>query len=109
MPTLIFDEVDAGIGGRVAEMVGRMLRRLGARHQVMCVTHLPQVAACAEHHWRVSKDERDGAVTSRVDALDAPMRVDEIARMLGGSKITRATREHAAEMLHEAKRFAAQP
>ena len=109
VPTLIFDEVDAGIGGRVAEMVGRMLRRLGARHQVMCVTHLPQVAACAEHHWRVSKDERDGAVMSRVDALDAPMRVDEIARMLGGSKITRATREHAAEMLHEAKRFAAQP
>src|SRR5262249_49406645 len=57
VPTLIFDEVDVGIGGRVAEIVGQMLRRLGERHQVMCVTHLPQVAACAEHHWRVAKSE----------------------------------------------------
>ncbi len=109
VPTLIFDEVDAGIGGRVAEIVGRMLRRLAARHQVMCVTHLAQVAACAEHHWRVSKDEQGGAVTSRVQQLEGTLRVDEIARMLGGLKITRATREHAAEMLHEAGRLAARP
>jgi DNA repair protein RecN (Recombination protein N) len=106
VPTLIFDEVDAGIGGRVAEIVGRMLRRLAARHQVMCVTHLAQVAACAEHHWRVSKDEHGGAITSRVQQLDGTQRVEEIARMLGGLKITRATREHAAEMLHEAGRLA---
>ncbi len=109
VPTLIFDEVDAGIGGRVAEIVGRMLRRLAARHQVMCVTHLAQVAACAQHHWRVSKDEQGGAVTSRVQQLEGTLRVDEIARMLGGLKITRATREHAAEMLHEAGRLAARP
>jgi DNA repair protein RecN (Recombination protein N) len=107
VPTLIFDEVDAGIGGKVAEIVGRMLRRLATRHQVMCVTHLAQVAACAEHHFRVSKEERAGTVTSGVEPLDATVRVDEIARMLGGLKITRATREHAAEMLHEAKRLAA--
>ena len=102
VPTLIFDEVDAGIGGRVAEIVGQMLKRLAARHQVMCVTHLAQVAACADHHWRVNKDAYAGVVASSVDRLDAPARVDEIARMLGGVKITRATREHAAEMLHEA-------
>jgi DNA repair protein RecN (Recombination protein N) len=105
VPTLIFDEVDAGIGGRVAEIVGRMLHRLGARHQVMCVTHLPQVAACADHHWRVSKEERPGAVTSRVEALEGASRVDEIARMLGGLRITRATREHAAELLDGARRL----
>ena len=90
----------------MAEIVGRMLRRLAARHQVMCVTHLAQVAACAEHHWRVSKDEHGGAITSRVQQLDGTQRVEEIARMLGGLKITRATREHAAEMLHEAGRLA---
>ncbi|MGH8664826.1 MAG: DNA repair protein RecN [Burkholderiales bacterium] len=106
VPTLIFDEVDAGIGGRVAEIVGRMLRRLALRHQVMCVTHLAQVAACAEHHWRVSKDEHRGAVASRVQRLDGSLRVDELARMLGGLEITRATREHATEMLHAASRRA---
>ena len=105
VPTLIFDEVDAGIGGRVAEIVGRMLRRVSARHQVMCVTHLPQVAACAEHHFRVTKEERNGAVGSRVERLAGPQRVDEIARMLGGARITRTTRAHAAEMLHEAGRL----
>jgi DNA repair protein RecN (Recombination protein N) len=107
VPTLIFDEVDAGIGGRVAEIVGRMLRRLARRHQVMCVTHLAQVAVCAEHHWRVSKVERKGAVASRVQQLDGALRVEEIARMLGGLEITRATSEHAAEMLREAGRRAA--
>ncbi|MPZ43543.1 MAG: DNA repair protein RecN [Betaproteobacteria bacterium] len=107
VPTLIFDEVDAGIGGRVAEIVGRMLRRLALRHQVMCVTHLAQVAACAEHHWRVSKDEHGGAVASRVQRLDGSLRVDELARMLGGLEITRATREHATEMLRAASRWAA--
>jgi DNA repair protein RecN (Recombination protein N) len=99
VPTLIFDEVDAGIGGGVAEIVGRLLQQLGARHQVMCVTHLPQVAALADQQWRVSKTNAGGKVASRVIALDAAARVDEIARMLGGVKMTETTRRHAAEML----------
>ncbi len=99
VPTLIFDEVDAGIGGRVAEIVGRMLRELGERHQVMCITHLPQVAATAERQWQVSKLTRGGKVASTVVALDAAARIEEIARMLGGVKITDTTRRHAAEML----------
>jgi DNA repair protein RecN (Recombination protein N) len=104
VPTLVFDEVDAGIGGRVAEIVGRMLHNLGARHQVMCVTHLPQVAAHADRHWRVIKEEGAAMAVSRVEALEGGERVEEIARMLGGVKITRTSRQHAAELLHEAKR-----
>ncbi len=107
VPTLIFDEVDAGIGGRVAQIVGQMLHRLGSRHQVMCVTHLAQVAACADEHWRVVKEEQGGQVTSRVDALDAGERVQEIARMLSGLTVTRATLDHASELLREAARPAA--
>jgi DNA repair protein RecN (Recombination protein N) len=99
VPTLIFDEVDVGIGGRVAEIVGRMLRELGARHQVMCITHLPQVAATAERQWQVSKVTRGGKVSTAVVALDPASRIEEIARMLGGVKITDTTRRHAAEML----------
>jgi DNA repair protein RecN (Recombination protein N) len=99
VPTLVFDEVDSGIGGRVAEIVGRMLQELGRRHQVMCVTHLAQVAACADHQWQVAKDSRNGKVASRVAVLDPAARVEEIARMLGGVKITETTRKHAAEML----------
>jgi DNA repair protein RecN (Recombination protein N) len=99
VPTLIFDEVDAGIGGRVAEIVGRMLKQLGRRHQVMCITHLPQVAAAADQQWRVVKSTASGKVLSRVAALDRNERVEEIARMLGGVKITETTRRHAAEML----------
>ena len=99
VPTLVFDEVDAGIGGRVAEIVGRMLKQLGRSHQVMCITHLPQVAASADHQWQVAKTSSKARVSSRVVALDAEQRVDEIARMLGGMKITETTRRHAAEML----------
>ncbi len=99
VPTLIFDEVDAGIGGGVAEVVGKLLRELGSHHQVMCVTHLPQVAAQGQHHWCVSKSVAKGIASSAVDVLNASSRVDEIARMLGGVKITAATRKHAAEML----------
>jgi len=99
VPTLIFDEVDAGIGGRVAEIVGRMLRELGSRHQVMCVTHLPQVAAAANQQWQVSKSAANGKVASQVAVLDRASRVEEIARMLGGVKITETTRKHAAELL----------
>ncbi len=97
--TLIFDEVDVGIGGRVAEIVGRMLRELGKSRQVLCVTHLPQVAAQADWQWSIAKQTRDGATTSSVSVLDREARVGEIARMLGGEKITATTRRHAAEML----------
>ncbi|MBI2510004.1 MAG: hypothetical protein HYV99_08595 [Betaproteobacteria bacterium] len=99
VPTLIFDEVDAGIGGRVAEIVGKMLKALGARHQVMCITHLPQVAATADQQWQVTKGTANGKVLSKVTVLDKEQRMEEIARMLGGVKITETTRRHAAEML----------
>jgi DNA repair protein RecN (Recombination protein N) len=97
--TLVYDEDDAGIGGRVAEIVGRMLKQLGGKRQVMCITHLPQVAASADHQWRVAKTSTNSKIASRVTALDDKERVDEIARMLGGVKITETTRKHAAEML----------
>jgi DNA repair protein RecN (Recombination protein N) len=99
VPTLIFDEVDAGIGGRVAEIVGKLLQDLGNKHQVMCITHLPQVAACGDQQWQVAKRATNGTVASAVTVLDKTQRVEEIARMLGGVKITDTTRKHAAEML----------
>jgi DNA repair protein RecN (Recombination protein N) len=102
VPTLIFDEVDSGIGGRVAEIVGNLLKQLGRRHQVMCVTHLPQVAAAADAQWQVSKAVRAGVTLSSIRVLGAEERVEEIARMLGGAKITPTTLKHAAEMLGSA-------
>ena len=100
VPTLGFDEVDAGIGGGVADIVGRMLKELGRKHQVMCVTHLPQVAATADQQWRVAKSATPGGkAVSSVTALQPEERVEEIARMLGGVRITETTRRHAAEML----------
>jgi len=98
-PTLIFDEVDSGIGGAVAEVVGRRLRELGIRRQVLCVTHLPQVAALANHHIQVAKQTVAGTTRSDLVVLDATGRVDEIARMLGGASLTDTTRRHADEML----------
>jgi DNA repair protein RecN (Recombination protein N) len=99
-PTLIFDEVDTGIGGAVAEVVGRLLHQLGRQRQVLCVTHLPQVAARGEFHFRVVKKTVDaGHTVSSVAPLDKPSRVEEIARMLGGLEITATTRKHAKEML----------
>lgn len=97
--TLIFDEVDAGIGGGVAEVVGRLLADVARDRQVLCVTHLPQVAARATHHWRVSKEDVGGRTLSRVRRLDPDERVEEIARMLGGVELTDITRRHAREML----------
>lgn len=97
--TLIFDEVDVGIGGRVAEIVGRRLRELGRSRQVLCVTHLPQVAACADWQWSVRKEMVAGEALSRVMALSGEARVEEIARMLGGMAITDTTRRHARELL----------
>lgn len=99
VPTLIFDEVDTGIGGAVAEVVGRLLQQLGLRHQVLCVTHLPQVAARGAHHFEVRKTTAGGATLSDIRLLDQQSRVDEVARMLGGMKITETTRRHATEML----------
>ena len=98
-PTLIFDEVDSGIGGAVAEVVGRLLKRLGHDRQVLCVTHLPQVASQANQHFEVSKESSAGRPVSRISALDAKARVEEIARMLGGLEITAITRKHARELL----------
>ena len=99
VPTLIFDEVDVGIGGGVAEIVGRLLRELGRERQVLCVTHLAQVAAQADWQWQVSKAGRDGVVLSAIKALDDDGRVREIARMLGGVEITDITLQHARELL----------
>ncbi|HET7200876.1 MAG TPA: DNA repair protein RecN [Burkholderiales bacterium] len=99
VPTLIFDEVDSGIGGAVAEVVGRKLRTLGEERQVLCVTHLPQVAAQAREQWSVAKGTESGSARSRVAVLDQKSRIEEIARMLGGVAITATTRKHAAEML----------
>ena len=99
-PTLIFDEVDSGIGGAVAEVVGRLLKRLGQGRQVLCVTHLPQVASQANQHFQVAKGTLDnGKTASRIDMLDAKGRVEEVARMLGGLEITATTRKHARELL----------
>ena len=99
VPTLIFDEVDVGIGGGVADVVGRLLAKLGEHRQVLCVTHLAQVAARASWQWQVSKEKADGLFQSRVQTLDDAARIEEIARMLGGVEITERTRAHAAEML----------
>jgi DNA repair protein RecN (Recombination protein N) len=104
VPTLVFDEVDAGIGGAVAATVGRLMQSLGARRQVLCVTHLPQVASFADHHFRV--DKRDGAagVETSVVALDRDARVAELARMLAGEETTAKSRAHARELYDQHRR-----
>lgn len=102
VPTMVFDEVDTGIGGAVAEVVGQKLRALGAERQVLCVTHLPQVAAQGHHHFRVSKAVEADATHSQVEALDEKARVEELARMLGGLEITKEVRANARQMLSRA-------
>lgn len=99
VPTLIFDEVDTGIGGAVADVVGHALRSLGQNRQILAVTHLPQVAACGQQHWQVRKHSIKGQTVSEIKVLIADSRIDEIARMLGGETITDTTRNHAREML----------
>ena len=99
VPTLIFDEVDTGIGGAVADVVGHALRDLGKNRQVLAITHLPQVACCGEQHWQVRKFTHKGQTVSEIKVLKPEERIDEIARMLGGETITETTREHAREML----------
>ena len=104
IPTMVFDEVDSGVGGRVAEMVGRRLRELGANRQVLCVTHLPQVASQADRHFRISKVTDGKSTRTGVAALSRDERIEELARMLGGVEITQKTIDHAAEMLAGAAR-----
>ena len=99
VPTLIFDEVDTGVGGGVAETVGRQLRKLGDRCQVLCVTHLPQVAAQGHYHVKVSKQSSDNKTLAESRTLSNDESLEEIARMLGGVKITKRTLAHAREML----------
>jgi DNA repair protein RecN (Recombination protein N) len=99
IPTLVFDEVDAGIGGRVALQVGEKMRSVAENHQVFAITHLPQIAARAHTHLQVSKGELDGRATTEVHELDAETRVEEIARMLGGDSESRVSLEHARELL----------
>ena len=102
VPTLIFDEVDVGIGGKVADIVGQLLHKLGKERQVLCITHLPQVAAAGDHHWQVVKSggsHENQPVCSQITVLDQAQRIEEIARMLGGVNITETTRRHAAEMV----------
>ncbi len=103
--TLVFDEVDAGIGGRVASVLGQKLAALGRNRQVICVTHLPQVAAAADYQFAVSKTVEAGQAATVVNRLDAEGRIDEIARMLGGLEMTATTREHAAEMIRKGLAF----
>ncbi len=100
--TMIFDEVDAGVGGAVAQVVGRKLKELARFHQVLCVTHLPQVAAFANTHFLVEKEERRGATRSRVSALAEAERIEEIARMLGGAEVTEKFRRAARELIERA-------
>ncbi|HWS03729.1 MAG TPA: DNA repair protein RecN, partial [Gammaproteobacteria bacterium] len=106
IPTLVFDEVDTGIGGGVAEVVGRQLRALGSNRQVLCVTHLPQVAAQAHQHCQVQKLTGAETTRTRIRRLSESERVDEIARMLGGLEVTASTRAHAQEMIERAQQEA---
>ncbi len=107
IPTMIFDEVDSGVGGGVAEMVGRRLQDLGSSRQVLCVTHLPQVASLASQHFRIAKVTDGTATRTTAEKLGHEERIDEIARMLGGVEITETTREHASEMLAGSSRLSA--
>ncbi|MFO0779287.1 MAG: DNA repair protein RecN, partial [Nitrospira sp.] len=99
VPVLIFDEIDTGVGGAVAAMIGKRLRALGHYHQVLCITHLPQVASQAEHHFCVEKSEVKGRTVAKVRALAGASRESEIARMLGGERVTQKTRATAAELI----------
>lgn len=105
IPSLIFDEVDTGVGGGVAEMVGHKLHTLGKHHQVICVTHLPQVAALGHHHLQVNKQTNGESTRTQIQPLSADERVDEIARMLGGIEVTTHTLNHAREMVERASRL----
>jgi DNA repair protein RecN (Recombination protein N) len=99
--TIVFDEVDAGIGGGTAEVVGRKLSELARRHQVICITHLPQIAKFGKHHFSISKHVNDGRTLTAIQPLNIEDRYKEIARMLGGEQITQTTLDHARELLEK--------
>ncbi|NLX85716.1 MAG: DNA repair protein RecN [Clostridiales bacterium] len=105
IPTLIFDEIDAGISGRTAQVVAQQLASVSKQHQVVCVTHLPQIAAMADNHYLISKEERDGHTYTRLELLNRDQRVRELARLLGGAKVTDLTIRHSEEMLKMAENF----
>ena len=96
---IVFDEVDAGIGGATAERVGRVLAELATEHQVLCITHLPQIAAFADRHFVVQKESKGGRTRTQVAEVRDDLRVDELARMAGGKHVTEVTREHARSLL----------
>jgi DNA repair protein RecN (Recombination protein N) len=97
--TLVFDEIDTGIGGRAAEAVGKKLKALAATSQVLCITHLPQIACFADHHYVIEKKETAGRTRTHVRRLDERERRDELARMLSGAKVTETSIKHAEQML----------
>jgi DNA repair protein RecN (Recombination protein N) len=99
--TLIFDEVDTGIGGRTAELVGLQLKRLAEKHQVVCITHLPQIACHGKHHYKVAKVAGDGETVTTIRPIASEDRVEELARMLGGISISEKVRAHARELLQQ--------
>jgi DNA repair protein RecN (Recombination protein N) len=101
--SIVFDEVDNGIGGATAEIVGRKLKEVSANHQVICITHLPQIACFGDNHLYVSKKVAKGRTTTSVEELDDVQRIEEISRMLGGVDVTETTRQHAREMLDGSK------
>ncbi|ASK35224.1 DNA repair protein RecN [Alloalcanivorax mobilis] len=106
VPSLVFDEVDVGVGGGVAEIVGRLLRELGGHAQVLCITHQPQVAAQGHQHWQVHKIQGKSTTHTRIHTLEPAARIEEVARMLGGVEITESTRAHASEMLDKGQKTA---
>jgi DNA repair protein RecN (Recombination protein N) len=97
--TLVFDEIDTGIGGRAAEAVGRKLKELAQTHQVLCVTHLPQIACFADHHYRIAKREAAGRTHTTIQPLSASERTEEVARMLSGATVSQTSLKHAEQML----------
>ncbi|MEN6488741.1 MAG: hypothetical protein ABFD66_07650, partial [Smithella sp.] len=100
--TIVFDEVDSGVGGATAEIIGRKLKEVSANHQVICITHLPQIACYGDNHLHVAKKIADGRTTTMVSKLNAEQKIEEISRMLGGVDLTEMTRRHAQEMLENA-------
>jgi DNA repair protein RecN (Recombination protein N) len=100
--TVVFDEIDAGIGGKAAETVGQKLRELSSRYQIFCVTHLAQIAAFADHQYRIEKLVQDGRSVTRVSPLTGDARIEELVRMMSGSRVTDAARQHVRELLIEA-------
>jgi DNA repair protein RecN (Recombination protein N) len=103
LETVVFDEVDAGIGGGVADMVGKKLAALAGRHQILCITHLPQIAKYGDHHFRIVKSVADGRTRTTITPLEPEERVAEIARMLAGEQMTATTLQHAREMLSQGR------